>query len=159
MKRIPMLMFAIWTLSIFGGCGKPADLDAEKIALLRIHMADIKAHLEGDVHAIMESIGEEFRFVGDGKVYLQSRAEVEEFFTSYLADATYERYEDLDVPHAEVSADGTMGWVISRTAVTRVEPVGEGRTRTRSFTYAGIMTYEKTGGKWVKVANVSTFEP
>ena len=61
--------------------------------------------------------------------------------------------------YAEVSADGTMGWVISRMAVTRSEPDDAGGRQTRSFTYAGIMTYEKVGGKWLKVANVSTFAP
>ena len=151
MKRCLLLILAMCQLT---GCGKSVDVDAEKIALLRIHMADIKAHLEGDVPALMETIGREFIYVGDGKVSVQSRAEIEEFFTGYLQGATYERYEDLDVPHAEVSADATMGWIVSRTAVTRVEPDGS----TRSFTYAGIMTYEKRGGKWRKVANVSTFE-
>ncbi len=33
-----------------------------------------------------------------------------------------------------------------------------GGRRKRSFIYAGIMTYKKSGGKWVKVANVSTFK-
>jgi ketosteroid isomerase-like protein len=145
-------------LALLAGCGKSVDVDEEKIELLRIHLADVNAHLQGDVPAIMASIGEEFLYVGDGKVNVQFRAEIEEFFTGYLKDAEYERYEDLDVPHAEVSADGTMGWVISHTAVTRTEPDGQGGTRTRSFTYAGIMTYKKLDGKWLKVANVSTFE-
>jgi hypothetical protein len=60
---------------------------------------------------------------------------------------------------AEVSADGTMGWVVSRLAVTRTETDDDGGQRKRSFVYAGIMTYEKSGGKWKKVANVSTFRP
>ena len=159
MRRITPLVTTLTLLSVLAGCGKSVDVDAEKIELLRIHLADVNAHLEGDVSAIMATIGEEFMYVGDGKVSVQTRAEVEEFFTGYLQDATYDRYEDLDVPHAEVSADGTMGWVISHVAVTRTEPDGKGGTRTRSFTYAGIMTYEKTDGKWLKVANVSTSEP
>jgi ketosteroid isomerase-like protein len=154
MKTAVYSALALIIIASLAGCGSEADLDAEKIALLRIHMADIKAHLEGDVPALMETVGEEFMYVGDGRVSVQSRAEIEEFFTGYLQDATYQRYKDLDVPHAEVSADGTMGWIVSRTAVTRTEPDGS----IRSFTYAGIMTYEKVGGRWRKVANVSTFE-
>ena len=79
--------------------------------------------------------------------------------TMDLEGAEYSRYEDLMVPHAEVSADGTMGWVVSRLAVERSEPDPAGGRRDRAFTYAGIMTYEKVGGKWIKVANVSTFAP
>jgi len=157
--RIPVLILVFWVFSMTTGCDKPVDVEAEKIAILRIHLIDIHAHMENDVPALMETIPEEFIYVGEGQVTRQSRDEIRDFFTGYLDGAEYEKYEDLLVPHAEVSADGTMGWVISRIAVTRTEPDGEGGTRTRSFTYAGIMTYEKAGGKWMKVANVSTFAP
>ena len=158
MKQIQVLILVFCVLSIAAGCDKPVDIEAEKIALLRIHLIDIHAHKENDVPALMETIPEDFIYVGDGRITRQSRDEIREFFTGYLGGTEYEKYEDLQVPHAEVSADGTMGWVISQMAVTRIEPDGDDGTRTRSFTYAGIMTYEKTGGKWMKVANVSTFE-
>ena len=158
MKRIPVQVLVFCVLSLAAGCDKPVDVEAEKIALLRIHLIDTHAHMENDVPALMETIPEEFIYVGDGQVSRQTSDEIRDFFTGYLDGAEYDKYEDLLVPHAEVSADGTMGWVISRQAVTRTEPDGAGGTRTRSFTYAGIMTYEKTDGKWKKVANVSTFE-
>ena len=158
MKRIPVQVLVFCILSLAAGCDKPVDVEAEKIALLRIHLIDTHAHMENDVPALMETIPEEFIYVGDGQVSRQTRDEIRDFFTGYLDGAEYDKYEDLLVPHAEVSADGTMGWVISRQAVTRTEPDGAGGTRTRSFTYAGIMTYEKTDGKWMKVANISTFE-
>jgi len=158
MKPIPVLTLLFCVLSMTAGCDKPVDLEAEKIALLRIHLIDKHAHMENDVPALMETIPEEFIYVGEGQVSRQTRDEIRDFFTGYLDGASYEKYEDLQVPHAEVSTDGTMGWVISQFEVTRTEPDGEGGTRTRSFTYAGIMTYEKIDGKWMKVANVTTFE-
>jgi len=158
MRHIPVRILVFCVLLFAAGCDKTVDVEAEKIALLRIHLIDITAHKENDVPALMESIPEEFIHVGDGQVTRQSREEIRDFFTGYLDGPTYEKYEDLLVPHAEVSADGSMGWVISRMAVTRIEPDGEGGSRTRSFTYAGIMTYENARGKWMKVANVSTFE-
>ena len=158
MKRITVLILVFCVLSFVAGCDKTADVEAEKIALLRIHLIDIHAHLENDVPALMETIPGDFIYVGDGQITRQSRNEIRDFFTGYLDGTEYEKYEDLQVPHAEVSADGTMGWVISQMTATRTEPDGEGGTRSRSFIYAGIMTYEKSGGKWMKVANVSTFE-
>ena len=158
MKRIPVMILVFWVLSMVAGCDKDVDVEAEKIALLRIHLIDTHAHMENDVPALMETIPEDFIYVGDGRVSRQSRDEIRDFFAGYLDGASYEKYEDLLAPHAEVSADGTMGWVISRQTITRTEPDGDGGTRTRSFTYAGIMTYEKIGRKWMKVANVSTFE-
>lgn len=159
MIRTPIVIFAFFILAVVTGCGPATDLEAEKIELLQTHLADIQAHVDGNVAALMETIPEEFIYVGGGEVVRQSRHEIRDFFTDYLDGAEYERYEDLLVPHAEVSADGTMGWVISRMAVTRTAPDNDGNQEKRSFVYAGIMTYEKVRGKWMKVANVSTFEP
>ena len=159
MKRIPGLIPMLCLLTVVSGCLETVDIEAEKIELLRLHLVDKDAHLESDVPSLMKTIPEEFIYVGAGKIEYQSRDEIRDFFREYLGGASYEKYEDLQVPHAEVSADGTMGWVISRQAVTRTESDGVGGTRARSFTYAGIMTYEKTDGRWIKVANVSTFEP
>jgi hypothetical protein len=159
MKRISLLLLVLSFLPVSSGCSPAVDVEEEKIELLRIHLADIQAHRDNDVDTLLETIPEEFIYVGQGEVTRQSRHEIRDFFTDYLAGAQYDRYEDLMVPHAEVSADGTMGWVISRMAVTRTEPGDTGNDQTRSFTYAGIMTYEKVDGKWMKVANVSTFAP
>ena len=141
------------------GCQSGVDAEAEKIALLTVHLADIEAHRAGDVSALLATIPEEILTVSDGEVIHQTHEEIRTFFTDYLAGTEYSRYEDLNVPHAEVSADGTLGWVISRMAVERNEPDGQGGRRTRAFTYAGIMTYAKREGRWVKTANVSTFAP
>ena len=158
MKRVPFLALILFTLAVLWGCGRTVDVEAEKIALLKIHLNDVEAHKANDVSALMKTIGDEFIYVGEGEVSRQSRTEIEGFFNGYLNEAQYEKYEDLLVPHAEVSDDGTMGWVITRESVSRTEPDGKGGRRKRSFIYAGIMTYEKSGGKWVKVANVSTFK-
>lgn len=158
MRRILGWTCGLLMLSTAVGCGTRVDIEAEKIELLRIHLADVNAHLDGDVDTLMETVAGEFMVVGDGRVDTQLRAVVRDFFTAYLEGAAYEKYEDLMVPHAEVSDDATMGWVISRMAVIRNEPAGENGKQTRAFTYAGIMAYQKVDGRWQKVANVSTFE-
>jgi len=51
-----------------------------------------------------------------------------------------------------------MAWMIVRTRVRRTTRLeGSEEERETSFVYAGIMTYEKQDGQWVRVANVSTF--
>jgi hypothetical protein len=42
--------------------------------------------------------------------------------------------------------------------VRRRQKDAAGVEKERKFIYAGIMTFEKKAGKWVRVANVSTFE-
>jgi hypothetical protein len=52
-----------------------------------------------------------------------------------------------------------MAWMIIRVRVRRTQKDAAGKEVEEKFIYAGIMTYEKKGGKWIRVANVSTFEP
>jgi len=45
-----------------------------------------------------------------------------------------------------------------RLKVRRTKKDAAGAEKEEKFVYAGIMTYEKRDGRWIKVANVSTFE-
>ena len=46
-----------------------------------------------------------------------------------------------------------------RLRVRRLKRGEDGRERPEGFVYAGIMTYEKVQGRWMKVANVATAGP
>jgi hypothetical protein len=48
--------------------------------------------------------------------------------------------------------------MIVRTRIRRVQKNASGEEKEEKAVYAGIMTYEKRDGRWVRVANVSTFE-
>jgi hypothetical protein len=133
-----------------------ADALAE---LLRAHAADHQAHRDTDVIQLLANQGEPFITVGEGRVASATRAEVAAFFTEYFAGVTYHEYVDLEPPRAMVSADGTLGWVISRTRVRRTQTQPDGQALERSFVYAGFMGYVREAGQWLRVANVSTFEP
>jgi hypothetical protein len=81
-----------------------------------------------------------------------------DFFEGYFRGARYEEWDDLEPPVVRVSDDGSMGWIVSRVRVKRTSPGADGTPQERAFVYAGIMTYEKSEGRWIRVANVSTFE-
>lgn len=49
--------------------------------------------------------------------------------------------------------------MITRLRVRRTQKDASGAPQEARFVYAGIMTYEKRDGRWLRVANVSTFEP
>lgn len=48
--------------------------------------------------------------------------------------------------------------MITRYKVRRVQKTADGADKEEKFVYAGIMTYEKRDGRWMRVANVSTVE-
>ena len=107
----------------------------------------------------MEHAADEFISVSNGRVQRTTPAENLQFFEEYFKGAKYYEWDDLEPPIVRVSNDASMAWMIVRTRVHRVQTPSGGTATERRFVYAGIMAYEKKGGRWVRVANVSTFEP
>ncbi len=153
-------MLVIFLVSLIS-CTQKAettDLDIEREALLAVYELEKRAHISTNVPQLLENSGEQFITVSNGKISTRSREDIEQFFNGYFKNATYQEYNDLEPPIVRVSADGSMGWIVSRLRARRTQIVEEGQGSERDFVYAGIMLYEKRNGKWIRVANVSTFE-
>jgi hypothetical protein len=152
-----ILLFVAWAA---GASAQPsADLEKEKAELLRLHNSDREAHFKTDVDALLANSPEEMISVSRGKISKPSKADAHKMFTGYFRDAKYFEWDDVEEPIIRVSNDASMAWMITRTRVRRVQKSADGAEKEEKFVYAGIMTYEKRDGRWVRVANVSTFEP
>ncbi|HYG81791.1 MAG TPA: hypothetical protein VD861_15445 [Pyrinomonadaceae bacterium] len=147
------------TLCCFGAAAaQKVDLEKERAALLEVHRTDRRAHFETDADLLLKHSAEEFIYVGNGKISRSTRAGMRAEFEDYFKDAKYYEWDDLEPPIVRISDDASMAWMIVRTKVRRTQKQAGGEEKERSFVYAGIMTYEKQKGKWVRIANVSTFE-
>lgn len=135
------------------------DLEQERAALRAIHAQDRRAHFETDVDLLLAAQGEEFISVANGAITRATRAETAAQFTEYFAGATYQEWDDLEPPILDIAEDASRAWMIVRTRVRRTQTLPDGTVRARAFVYAGIMTYAKQDGHWVRTANVSTFAP
>lgn len=157
-----MKTFALSLLLVlfcFGAAvAQKVDLEKERAALMEVHRTDRRAHFETDVKLLLEHSAEEFIYVGKGKISRSTRAEMKTEFEDYFKNAKYYEWDDLEPPIVRISNDASMAWMIVRTKVRRTQKQADGKEEERSFVYAGIMTYEKRQGKWVRIANVSTFE-
>src|SRR5438477_7877222 len=136
-----------------------ADLEKEKAELLRIHKSDRESHFKTDVEGLLENSPEEFISVGRGKINRSSKDDARKMFTGYFRDAKYYEWDDVEEPIIRISNDASMAWMLTRTRVRRVQKTADGTGKEEKFVYAGIMTYEKRDGRWMRVANVSTPQP
>lgn len=136
-----------------------SDLAHEKAALKHSHAADRKAHFKADVDRLLEDSADEMISVRDGAIMRISKADRRRGMAEYFRGARYSEWDNLEDPIIRVSDDGSMAWMITRLKVARTQKDSTGVEREQKFVYAGIMMYEKVDGRWVKVANVSTFEP
>lgn len=137
----------------------PVDLDKEKAELLRMHRQSREAHFKTDADLLLQNAPEEMISVRDGKIQRSSKAEGQARFAEYFRGAKYTEWDDIEEPIVRISRDGTMAWMITRIRVRRTQKDASGKEQEEKFVYAGIMTYEKVDGRWMRVANVSTFEP
>ena len=129
------------------------DLEKERLKLLEVHKADREAHFKTDVDLLQLRSPDEFIAVSDGKIYRTKKADERKQFAEYFKGAKYYEWDDVEEPIVRISKDGSLAWMVTRLRVRRVQKGNE-----RRFIYAGIMTYERQDGRWMRVANVSTFE-
>ncbi|MBI4750047.1 MAG: nuclear transport factor 2 family protein [Acidobacteria bacterium] len=157
LRAILMVLILVGT-GVAGFAQHKPRLDREIEALLQVHKKDRQAHFETDARKLIEHAGDEFIAVSNGTIQRSTRADVLKMFEEYFKNARYFEWDDVEPPIVQVSNDASMAWMIVRTRVRRTQKQADGSDKERSFVYAGIMTYEKKNGKWVRVANVSTFE-
>jgi hypothetical protein len=158
MKLLTVILLLVARALCANGQPSP-DLEKEKAELLRIHKSEREAHFKTDVDMLLENSPDEFISVGRGKINRSSKADARKMFTGYFRDAKYYEWDDVEEPIIRISNDASMAWMITRTRVRRVQKTADGAEKEEKFVYAGIMTYEKRDGHWVRVANVSTSEP
>lgn len=156
--RARLACVAIHALLAAASSAEGQSLERERAELLRLHRNDREAHFRTDVALLQDRTPPVMISVSNGQVRRVPKADQRQFFTEYFRGATYEEWDDLEEPIVRVSNDATMAWIITRLRVRRVKRDADGTERREGFVYAGIMTYEKVGGRWMKVANVSTAE-
>jgi len=134
-------------------------LEKEMNELLKIHEQDRQAHFQTDADLLLSHHPSDgFISVSQGKISRSAKADSRKRFETYFKDAKYSEWDDLEPPIIRVSKDGSLAWMIVRLKVRRTQKDSSGAEKEEKFVYSGIMTYEKKEGKWIKAANVSTFE-
>lgn len=144
-------------------CAAPArpfaDIESAKAELLALHQADRRAHFARDVEALLSSAPAEFIYVRDGEIKTQTKDASRQRFTEYFQGAEFTAWDDLEPPIVHVSPDERMGWMIVRVKIAYTKTDAAGKKTSEETVCAWMSAYDKSEGKWVHVANASTFEP
>ena len=124
--------------------------------LLNIHARDREAHFRTDVQSAVSFFDDSYIYVRDGEIHHLPPAQLAPMYSDYFKGAVFHEWDDLEPPIIHISGDGGMAWVIEhfRIRLTRQE---DGQPVEQTSEYAGMTVYEKMAGKWMRVANASTF--
>jgi hypothetical protein len=134
----------------------PASEDERRI--LALHEAGLKAHMDGDIDALLSTQSEDFLLVDRGEVSSPSKQERRDFLGPYLASTKFEYYRDKVPPLVRVSRDGTLGWVAAQIEARGHSMGPDGKTRQLEAVFAWIELYERRGDEWVSTGNATSFK-
>ena len=157
--RITFLALSIVLLALSCATSRPADREADAKQLLALHEDGLRAHRESDVDRLLAHSEEEFVVANRGSISHPTLKERRERFSSYLGSTRFSIYRDQVPPIVKVSADGSLGWVIAQVEAKGIQTTSSGTTEPLEFVSAWIELYEKRGGRWRAVGNVSNFKP
>ena len=132
------------------------DTANERARLLELHERAMEAHRKSDVELLLKDDDEDFVLASRGEISRPTLEQRRQFLGRYLSGVRFAEYADVVAPVAHVSADGTTGWVIAQVRARGTEVSGTGRSL--QFESAWIELYEKRGGRWRRVGNVSNFK-
>lgn len=147
--------------ALFAGCTSsqlrpPPNAVAE---LLELHEDVMCAHREADPELLMRSEAPDHISVNRGEITRPTLEERQARFRSYLGSTRFLVYNDLVPPVVRVSDDGKLGWVIAQVRGAGVQKDKDGTSKPLEFESAWIELYERRGGHWYRVGNVSNFKP
>lgn len=157
MKTIGCISLALIILSSCAPAERKVDLEKEREALLAIHKKSREGDFNRNGSQLVDNSVDDFFFVNSGDVNRLTKQQRLQMYERSFDGATYSRWDDLEEPIIRISDDGTLAWMITRLEVARTKKDSTGIEHPEGFVYAGMMTFKKVDGEWVKEANVSTF--
>lgn len=137
----------------------PAPAAGDAGALRALHEKVMRAHREGNVELLLADEAEDYVVAGRGEIKRPTIAERRARLGPYLAGTRFEYYRDAVEPIVHVSEDGTSGWVLVQVEARGRQTPKEGAALDLEFVSAWIELYQKRGGRWYRVGNVSNFKP
>jgi hypothetical protein len=159
-----MRTLAALSFLILGACASTnpeqasRSIAADEQALLKLHEAGLRAHIESNVDALLATQSDDFMLMNRGEISSPTKSERREFLGPYLAATTFEFYRDAVKPMVKVSRDGSLGWVIAQVEARGSSAMRQGERLPLEFTVAWIELYERRHGEWVSIGNASSFK-
>ena len=159
MRRGKTFVVAMLALAVLS-CASGARLTSgDEDQLLQLHEEALRAHRESDVNLLLNAEEDDFILSNAGKVSRPNRDARRQGLGPYLESTRFAVYRDQIPPVAKVSKDGSLGWVIAQIEANGEQTGPDGTVASIEFVSSWIELYEKRGGRWLRVGNVSNFKP
>ena len=158
-KLVKYFLLLLMPVILFISCDKKPDLAAEKKKLLALHQQQQDAHLNENAQKFVDQFADNMFSVNRGKISITTKDSALKRFSNYFANVQFKKWEDVNPPVIEFSADVSMAYMLVDKQVILTYMNGNKRME-ESVHYAWVSIFKKqVDGEWKIVCNVSTNEP
>jgi len=113
MRNIHFAFYALFfCLSI--GCNIGSSTTEELSAILQINENHRTAHMNGDADLFVSQMADTITTIQDGQVYINSRQDTYNRFSTYFNRVKYAKWDDTQPPSVRLSPDGKMATLIAQ---------------------------------------------
>lgn len=129
------------------------DGNPDKAAIRHRYETTRQGHREGDPAKLLAQYGQRWDDLRDGTIVPRKKDEELQRTTDFLAGLRYLAWEDVNPPRIEVSADGTMAWLLGevRARAMRTQPAGS--ERELAYRCSWLQVYATRDGRWAAIVN------
>lgn len=154
---VPVLAISV----LLASCGTTniASTRDARAELLALHEEAMRAHRESNADLLLRAEAPDSVSANRGQITQPTLDARRARFQQYLETTRFSEYIDLVPPIVRVSNDGSLGWVIVQVRAAGVQTTQDGGSQPLAFESAWIELYERRGGSWYRVGNVSNFKP
>ncbi len=152
--RLRALHLGIVAAFLLAGCGAPADQSAEKERLMQTSRDWSRAASAGNVDAILNYWADDAIVIPPGAPELRGKAALRTYLEQSLKMPGF--HIEWEPVEAQLSADGSMGYLIERTRMRMKAP--DGKPVEESLRGVTIWRKQKDGS-WKNVVDMSNAPP
>lgn len=146
-------------LLLFSSCNLKPDLEVEKKQLLALHKEQQDAHLNKNAKQFVDQFADSMLSVNRGKISITTKDSALKRFNTYFSNVEFKKWEDMNPPVIEFSADASMAYMAVDKLVVLTYHDEENKNTEETTHYAWVSIFKKAAnGIWKIVCNVSTNE-
>jgi hypothetical protein len=134
------------------------DVDQDKAEILRLYEITRRGHLEGDAGKLLAQYAQRWDDLRDGSVVGRNIDDEFRRITDMLASTRYLAWDDVNPPRIEVSADGTMAWLLGEIRARALQTQPDGSEREIAYRCAWLQVYARRDGQWAAIVNAPSVQ-
>jgi hypothetical protein len=157
--RRPTQHLAVLALTLLACSPEARSGSGDEERLRALHEEVLRAHRESDIDLLLDAEEDAYVIASEGQVSHPDRNARRGSLGPYLEATRFSVYRDQIPPVVKVAKDGSLGWVIAQIEAKGEQTAPDGTVVPVDFVSSWIELYEKRGGRWVRVGNVSNFKP